>query len=198
MQMCCTQGFHMISHVKTGKSQAKTYWPLKQVCGDDSLSVITCRKWYLPAKSGDETGKDLPRSGGSVVKRTLSNVSAVGVVLDRDRWATVRKISAEVKLSKGTVHSILNYDLELSKKAPKFVLCVLTEDQNRLCIQLCWENLKDCYDPLFLWYIITEDESWFSVLEPEQKQKSCQWMSKYDRRPKKASCSMQARKTFKI
>ncbi len=51
-------------------------------------------------------------------------------------------------------------------------------------------------DPLFIWSVVTGDESWFSVLEPEQKQQSCQWMSKNEKRPRKALCSCQACKTM--
>ncbi len=57
------------------------------------------------------------------------------------------------------------------------------------------ENLHHCQDPLFLWSIITRNESWFSVLEPEPKQQSCQWTEK-GVRPKKALHSRQARKSL--
>lgn len=48
---------------------------------------------------------------------------------------------------------------------------------------------------MFLWGVITGDESWFSILELEKKQQSMQWVSKGER-PKKALRSRQARKTL--
>ena len=99
---------------------------------------------------------------------------------------TVRQVAAEVQISTGSVHSILRKDLDLRKKASKFIPCLLTQEQKELRVRLCRENLKECQDPLFLWSVITSDESWFSVLEPEQKQHSLQWVEHNAPRPKKA------------
>ncbi len=44
--------------------------------------------------------------------------------------------------------------------------------------------------------MITGDKSWFSVLEPELKQSSCQWVGKDDLQPKMALRSRQAKKTM--
>ncbi len=87
-------------------------------------------------------------------------------------------------------------DLELKKKVPKFVPRLLMQEQKQWRVTHCRSNLKDTQDPLFLWSIITGDESWFSVLEPEQKQASCQWMGPNELRPKKALRSCQAQKTM--
>ncbi len=140
-----------------------------------------CRRWYLRAKAGDKSGKDLPRPGRQQVIRTLLNVCAVDEVVQWDKRATVRQISAETSLSRGSVHNILWQDLDLKKKAPKFVPRILTQDQKNLRVTVCRENLALTQDPLFLWTVVTGDESWFSVLEPEQKHKSCQWLSKEDK-----------------
>lgn len=143
---------------------------------------------------GDNSGKDLPRPGQQPSSRTLSNVHAVQAVLDVDRRATVCQLSAEAKISTGSVHQILKEDLQLWKKSPKFVPCVLTEEQKQLHVHLCRQNLQECQDPLFLWSVITGDDSWFSVLELEQKPKSMQWLEKGSLRPKKVLRSRQAKK----
>ncbi len=160
------------------------------------MSRITCRRWYLRTKSGDQSGCDLPRPGKKPTSRNLTTVRAVQEVVNRDRHATVRQITAEVSISKGTAHQILHEDLDLKKKAPKFVPRILTDDQQQQCVNCCKENLRECADTLFLWNIITGDESWFSVLEPEQKIKSLQWVGKGEKRPKKALRSRQAHKTM--
>ncbi len=129
MQVCCAQRIHIICCAKRGKSQAETFRLLQEVYGDESLSVTTCRRWYLCAKEGDQSGKDLPRPGNSRPQRTLANVRAVDAVLQKDRRATVRQIAAEAQVSTGTAHTILKDDLGLRKKAPKFVPRILTEDQ---------------------------------------------------------------------
>ncbi len=126
----------------------------------------------------------------------LANVRAVQQVVDVDKRATVRQIAAEVHMLTGSVHNIIRKDLDLKKKAPKFVPRVLTEEQKAQCVHIARSNLKQCEDPLFLWSVITGDESWFSVLEPEQKHQSCMWMASGERRLRKALRSRQARKTM--
>ncbi len=106
----------------------------------------------------------------------------------------IRQMAAETNLSTGSVHNIIRKDLDLKKKAPKFVPRILTQEQMDLRVSICRENLKAMEDPLFLWSVVTRDESWFSVLEPEQKQQSCQWVHKTDKRPKKALRSRQVHK----
>ncbi len=196
MQLCCAQRMHIISCVKRGKSQSETFRLLQEVYGEDSLSVTTCRRCYLQAKEGDSSGKDLQRPGRKPTSRTLANVRAVDQVIQQDRRSTVRQIAAEVNISKGFVHAILKQDLSMSKKAPKFMPRMLTAEQKELRMSLCRSNLKEVQDPLFLWSVITGDESWFSVLEPEQKQQSLQWIAKGEKRPKKALRSWQARKNM--
>ncbi len=107
----------------------------------------------------------------------------------------MRQIAAQVDILTGSAHQILTDDLQLSKKAPKFIPRILTDEQKQMHVCLCQENLRQFDNPLFLWNIITGDESWFSVLEPEQKQHSLQLVPK-GVRPKKALRSRQARKTL--
>ncbi len=108
----------------------------------------------------------------------------------------MRQLAAEHNISTGSAHRILRDDLQLSKKAPKFIPRILTADQKRRRIALTHENLKRCEDPLFLWGVIMGDESWFSVLEPEQKHQSLQWIEHRALCPKKVLRSCQARKTL--
>ncbi len=195
MKLCCAQRMHIISCAAQGKSQTDTFCLLQEVYGQDSLSRLTCRCWYIRAKLGNKTGEDLEHPGRCSTVQTLSNVRAVDQVLQRVRHVTVRQLAAEVNLSKGSVHSILRNDLQLKKKAPKFIPRILSDDQKQLSMQVCRENLRIMKDNLnFLACVITGDESWFSVLEPEQKQQSLQWMEKDSKRPKKALRLRQAKK----
>ncbi len=92
--------------------------------------------------------------------------------MNQDRHATIRQVAAHVNISKGSAHTILKNDLQMKKKAPKFMPRILTQEQD-LRVSVCRENLCLSQDPLFLWTVVTGDESWFSLLEPEQKQQSC-------------------------
>ncbi len=202
MKLCCVQRYHIIACATRGKSQGETFHLLKEVYGEDSLSLSTCRRWYLRAKAGDKSSEDKECPGCKPTARNLANVRAVQEVMQVDRRAMVRQISAQVEettgmpISTGSVHNILCLDLEMKKKAPKFVPRILTQEQKDLRVAVCHENLRETQDPLFLWSVITGDESWFSVLEPELKQTSCQWMHAKEKCPKKALWSCQARKTM--
>ncbi len=196
MKISCAQHHHIIACVSQGKSQTDTFRLLQEVYGDESLSQSTCQHWYLRAKQGEKSALDKPRPGRQPTAQNLAKVRAVHEVLQDDQCATVRQVTAEVNLSRGSVHNILRHDLQMKKKAPKFIPHLLTQDQKEICVQVCRENLRECKDPLFLWSIVTGDESWFSVLEPEHKQQSCQWMEPNERRPKKALRSRQACKTM--
>ena len=108
------------------------------------------------------------------------------------------QIAHTVSISHSSAHQILQEDLKLKKKAPKFIPWILTQEQKDLHVQVCKENLKRCEDVLFFWSIITGDESWFSVRELEMKSKSCQWLELGAPRPKKAIRNCQAKKTMLI
>ncbi len=196
MKICCAQRQHIIACASRGKSQGETFRLLQEVYGNDSLSRTTCRRWYLRALQGDKSGDDLQRPGREPTARNLANVRTVQEVVHQDRRATVRQISAELQMSTGSVHNIMKKDLQMKKKVPKFVPRLLTPEQKETCVRLCRSNLKETQDPLFLWSVITGDESWFSVLEPEQKQQSLQWMGPQEKWPRKALWSRQAKKTM--
>ncbi len=90
---------------------------------------------------------------------TLATVRAVDAVLQQDRRSTIRQITAEVNISRASAHKIIRKELDMTKRALKFVPHILTEDQKRQRVELCRQNLKECQDPLFLWSVITGDES---------------------------------------
>lgn len=98
-------------------------------------------------------------------------------------------MSEELQLSRSSVHNILKKDLNLSKLAPKFVPCLLTEEQRHFRVSLCEDNIQSLKDdPLFLSRIVTGDKSWVSVFELELKTESKQWLPKgrHTQRPQKA------------
>ncbi len=135
--------------VKRGKSRGETFRLLQEVYGEDSLLLSTCHRWYLRAAQGETGAADRPCPGRQLTAHNLANVRAIQEVVLEDRRATVRQVAAEVNISRGSVHSILRKDLDLKKKAPKFVPRVLRQEQKDLRMQIARENLRNCQDPLF-------------------------------------------------
>ncbi len=198
MQMRSAQRTHIVVCAQRGKSQGETFRLLQEVYGPLSVSRTTCRHWFLRRSEGDMSVADRPRPGPAVSVRHPETTAAVEDMLSDDRRATVRQIAHNMKISRGSAHRILKKDLKLKKKAPKFIPHVLTQEQKDLRVEVCCENLKRCEDVLFFWNIVTGDESWFSVREPEMKSKSCQWLELGAPRPKKAIRNRCDKKTMLI
>ncbi len=119
MKLCCAQQHHIIACVSRGKSQGETFRLLQEVYGEDSLSLSTCRRWYLRAKEGDKSGVDKDCPGCKPTTQNVANVRAVQQVMQVDRRATVRQISVQVEedtgvpISRCSMHNILCLDLQI-------------------------------------------------------------------------------------
>ena len=104
-----------------------------------------------------------------------------------DRRLPVQEIVAEVGISTGSVHSILTEDLNLRRVSVKFVPKLLTEQQKELRKEISKDMLDLAnHDPEFIKTIITGDETWVYVYDPETKFQSSQWKHPVSPRPKKA------------
>ena len=98
---------------------------------------------------------------------------------------TVQEIVAKVGISTGSVHSILTEDLNLRRVSAKFVLKLLTEQQEELQKEISEDMLNLAnHDPEFIKTIITGDEIWVYGYDPETKFQSLQWKHPKLPRPK--------------
>lgn len=132
-----------------GKSQWETFRLLQEVCGELSVSRSTCRHWFVRRFFGETSVEDRPHPGPTPTACQPSNIDAVQQILDDDRHVTIQQITHNINISRGSTHRILKSDLKLKKKAPKFVLRVLMQEQKDLRVEICHENLKWCEDVLF-------------------------------------------------
>ncbi len=172
---------------KTGKSAIEIRRSLRPVYGTDTLSKTQVRQWFSRFRSGDmtTTTKDMHRPGRPCHR--LRYRQQIQNILAQDHCLTLDQISAKCGLSQSSVHRLLKKDLKMSKVSPKFVPRLLTDEQKRHRMDLCRQNLDRLKaDNTLLEKIITTDESWFSVFEPDTKQDSLEWRDKGGARPKKA------------
>ncbi len=87
----------------------------------------------------------------------------------------------------------------MTKISAKFVPCLLSQEQKEHHVALCKQNLEEFRrDTSLLEKVITMDELWFSLFEPETKQGSSQWLQKGSLRPQKALRSRSTRKTMLV
>jgi hypothetical protein len=95
-----------------------------------------------------------------------------------DRRRTIKDIAAIVKVSYGTVQTILTCDFNMHRVAAKFVPWLLTPEQKEHSVAICQEPRQRAVDdPSFMSRVITGDDSWVYGYDPEIKQQSSQWKS---------------------
>ncbi len=91
----------------------------------------------------------------------------------------IQDLSSHLGISKTTVHTFVKKEYSLSKLAPKFVPCLLTDEEEKARKHMCQRNfdsLKEDTD--FINKIISSNESWVSVFKLELKKDSRQWLLK--------------------
>ncbi len=141
--------------------------------------------------------KDLHRPGRP--RRRLQFRAQVQAILQQDHCQTLDQMSTKTGLSRSSVHRLLKKDLRMSKVSPKFVPRILTAHQKQHRINLCEQNLASLRaDKNLMEKVITTDESWFSVFDPETKVNSLEWRQKGGVRPQKAIRNRATRKTMAI
>ena len=105
-------------------------------------------------------------------------IERVRQIIREDRRHTIDEVSMLVGISHGTCHKILTDDLKKRRLASKFVPRLLSVDQKQQRLDVCLD-LKEsaANDPIFLSNVITGDETWVYVYDPETKAQSSQWKS---------------------
>ncbi len=176
--------------VQKGQRPCDCLRELRSVYGDQCMSETQVRFWWKRFEGGDinTTTADKPRPGRPRSERTEANIERIRQLVDQDRRRSIRKLSELSGISTFVVLKILKCDLKLKRKSAKFVPRILTEEQKAFRVRLCKENLalwRQKPDE-FLTRIVTGDETWISVYEPERKQQSSQWMEAGTPRPQKA------------
>lgn len=143
------------------------------------------------------TTADQPRPGHPNTRRR--KVQRVQTTLGHDSRLTIQDISVCTGVPWTTVHRILHKDLKMSKLSAKFVPCILSDEQKRHRKTLCENNLRALRaDPDMLEKVITCDESWLSVYEPDTKQDSAQWLRRGSAHPQKARHTRATKKTMLV
>ncbi|GBN69051.1 hypothetical protein AVEN_179889-1 [Araneus ventricosus] len=110
---------------------------LKEVYGEQSLSLCTAFWWCQHYEAGCVNIKDLPRSGQAHVVTNSSTISAVDELIRQNRRIITREIAIEVSIIKGTVHHIIHKKHGYGKVCAQCVLKHLSENQKTVRIGAC-------------------------------------------------------------
>ena len=119
---------------------------------------------------------DATRSGRPVTSTTDAVVVAVEKLIMQDRRITVNEITAAMGISHGTAHTILHEKLNMNKVSARWVPRQLTLQHKNNRLDMCASLLtRQGQDTNFISKIVTMDESWFPLFNPETKRQSAQW-----------------------
>ncbi len=172
---------------KHDKGIQEILFELTAVFMEDTYSVDAIRYWLKSFQSGRTQIGDLKRCGRPRDARTQENIEAVVECVTSDRQQTVNQMALKLQISHTTVQRILRKDLNMKKKAAKFVPKLLTDQHKQCRVDACNENLfRRRLEPRLFERIVTGDESYFHLYEPETKKMSKQWLQSDDPRPQKA------------
>lgn len=140
---------------------------------------------------------DLPHNPGPR-QVTPTKVRELQQTLARDRCATCRQLVRQVGLSNGTVHKVLCKELKLCKKPAKWIPHLLTPAEKlrrTTTSHAALALLRHRQHPV---RVITRDESWFWVWQPESKAASHQWLHADDTRPDKVKIKQSTQKAMLV
>lgn len=185
--------------VQLGWSQSHTITVIQAIFGEESLCRTSIRKWYNQFKNGRTQLVDLARAPRRKSGRSQGNIDRIQRLVQVDRRVTVGSLQAQTGLPQGTIHSILWKDLKLKKKCVHFVPHLLTPrhlrlrfDISTMMLWIIWER------PGILKRIITVDETWIYMYDPQSRAQSSQWLGSDDSRPEIARRSRTSGKVLLI
>ena len=116
---------------------------------------------------------------------TKANIAAVKIVVEQNARLSVRDVASCTGISEGSVQTILKKLLVLRKVCARWVPHLLTEEQKTQCLKCARELLKT-YKGCNSWVIsnlLTGDETWVHMFEPQRRADNKQWKRKDQKRP---------------
>lgn len=172
---------------------------VKQAYGEEALSRTTTHLWFTRFVAGRESLEDDARSGRPVTAVTEENVQKVHAVLVADHRLTLRAISETLNIGKDTVSEIIHGKLNRRKVCARFVPHFLTADQKQRRMD-CARDLVETADndANFLKTIVTGDETWCFMYDPQTKRQSAAWLEPTDSKPTKVRQQKSRVKTMLI
>jgi len=103
-----------------------------------------------------------------------------------DRRVSIEDIAQHFTISEGSVFTILHDHLHMSKVSARWVPRNLSDEQKQTRVTICQSMItRHDADPKFLGRIITMDETWIPLYNPETKRQSSQWKHRDSPPPKK-------------
>ncbi|XP_055302592.1 histone-lysine N-methyltransferase SETMAR-like [Sitodiplosis mosellana] len=159
-------------------------------------SIATIKRWFADFKRGRTDTDDAERSGRPNEAVIPENITKINKMIMADRKLKLQKIADILKISKGSVYTILHDHLGMRKLCSKWVPRLLTPEQkqNRVddsesCLTIFKRNPNE-----FLRRYVTMDETWVHHFTPESNRQSAEWTEAGGSRPKRPKTQKSAGK----
>ena len=186
--------------VLNGKNRKETMEMLVKAYGDAAMKRTALHKWYSRYEDGYESVIDEQLSGRPT-SITSQKVQEIKELLDKDRRITVREVSKRVDCSSvGTVHTIIHDSLNMRRLCARWIPKMMSECQKAQRVESCRRFVQrfEREGEDFLSRIVTADETWISLYEPESKEQSTMWKTPGSPSPKKFKVSRSTKKQMFI
>ena len=149
-------------------------------------------RWYAEFKRSRTDTDDAERSGRPKEVVTPETIKKVHQIVFENRKLELREIADTLKISYGSVYTILHEHLSMRKLLPKWVPRLLTVDQKRQpvvdserCLEFFRRNKLN-----FLRRYMTMGETWIHHYTPESKGSSPECTAVGEKRPKRTKTQM--------
>jgi hypothetical protein len=153
---------------KLGKSASKTFHMIKQAYDKEVLGHSALFKLHKRSAQGRDGLEVDEHTGQPRAVRIELKIQEVATLVHDNHSQTTDEIAAAAGISHGTCHKILSDDLNMSHVTQHSVPCVLTQDQCDDCMSICGHLIDSApKDRTFLNHIITGDETWYFLYNPQ-------------------------------
>ena len=181
------------------KNRKETMQMLVKAYSDAAMKRKALHKWYSRYENGYESVMDEQRSGRPT-SITSQKDQEIKELLDIDRHITVREVSQRVDCSVGTVYTIIQDNLNMRRLCTRWIPKMLSECQKTQRVESCRRFVQQFEQEGedFLSRIVTADETWITLYEPESKEQSTMWKTPGSPTPKKFKVSDSTKKQMFI
>ncbi|XP_068233462.1 protein GVQW3-like [Palaemon carinicauda] len=101
--------------------QVQTIKKFQQAIGDEAMGITQIKEWYNRFKQGQTSVESKPQLSQPSTRSNEEFIENVRRIMEVHRRITIRKITEEVGVSKGSVHAILMEDLVMRRVSAKLV-----------------------------------------------------------------------------
>ena len=155
------------------------------IYGPQTISMRSVFRWVKAFKAGKLSVEDDTRPGKPKTSVTKANIAAVKIVVEQDARLSVKDIASCTGISEGSVQTILKKCLDLRKVCPRWVPHLFTQEQKTQrfkCARELLKTYKGCNSRVIS-NLLTDDETWVHMFEPQRRADNKQWKRKDQERP---------------